>query len=243
MSEERIVALFDTHVPFNIPLDPVWEFVRDFKPTIVLLGGDVHDWTAVSTWVCDQSRALDGGTINQNYDELRKVVLSNVLTAAPKARVVYLVGNHEDWLRKAAQADPNLRGFIELEKNLPKEVQIVPLNQAYHVNEHLCYLHGLYTTKYHAFQTVHAVHKTVLYGHTHDVQRYTDISPVDADQFYTGASCGCLCNLNPSYMKNKPNRWVHGFNYCYVDTKTKEFNETQVYIIRGKFRANGRIYK
>jgi predicted phosphodiesterase len=243
VSDRKIVALFDCHVPFNIPLGPVFEFIQDFKPTEIILGGDVHDWTAVCAFVTDQSRALDGGTLAENYVALTRTVLQPCHKAAPKAKIVYLVGNHEDWLRKAANADPNLRGFIELEENLPKDIQIIPVNQAYHVNEHLCYLHGLYTTKYHAFQTVHAVHKTVLYGHTHDVQRYTDISPVDISQFYTGASCGCLCTMNPSYLKNRPNRWVNGFNFAYVDDKTKEFSETQVYIIRNKFWANGRRYK
>jgi predicted phosphodiesterase len=240
---KKILALFDTHIPFNIELDPVFEFAHDFKPDIVVLGGDMHDWTAVCQWIADQSRALDGGTVEENYDELRKFLLNPLSWAVPRAKLIYIVGNHEDWLRKASEINPNGRGYWELENNLPKNIQIVPQNQAYHINEHLCYLHGLYTTKYHAFQTVHAVHKTVLYGHTHDVQRYTDISPVDVGQFFTGASCGCLCTLNPSYMKNKPNRWVNGFNYCYVDTQTKAFSETQVYIINGRFRANGRLYK
>ena len=243
MSEQTIVALFDIHVPFNIPLDPVMQFIQDFKPTEVVIGGDAHDWSAVSAWVADQSRALVGGTIAQNYAELVSVVLRPLRKAAPQAKFIFLTGNHEDWLRKAKEADPNLSGYVELEKNLPKEIQIIPLNQAYHVNEHLCYLHGLYTTKYHAFQTVHACHKSVLYGHTHDIQRYTDISPVDVSTFYTGASCGCLCTLNPSFMKNKPNRWVNGFSYCYVDNKTKEFSETQVYIVHNKFWALGRRYK
>jgi predicted phosphodiesterase len=243
VSEERILALFDTHVPFNIQLTPVWEFAQDFKPTLVILGGDMHDWGAVSMWVADQSRVLDGGTIAQNYEELQQTVLAPVRRACPKAKQVYLTGNHEDWLRKAVEANASFRGLVELSMHLPEYVDIIPMNQAYHVNRNLCYLHGLYTTKYHAFQTVHAVHKTVLYGHTHDVQRYTDISPVDVDQFYTGASCGCLCTLNPSYMKNKPNRWVNGFNYAYVDTQTLKFSETQVYIIRNKFWANGRRYK
>ena len=243
MSDRKIVALFDTHIPFNIPLDPIFEFIQDFKPTEIVLGGDCHDWTAVSAWIADQSRALDGGTVKQNYSELGDTLLRPLSKAAPRAKKMLLEGNHENWLRKASQINPNGRGYWELENNLPKDIQIISMNQAYHVNEHLCYLHGLYTTKYHAFQTVHAVHKTVLYGHTHDVQRYTDISPVDVEQFYTGASCGCLCTMNPSYMKNKPNRWVNGFNYAYVDEKTKEFSETQVYIIRNKFWALGRRYK
>lgn len=242
-SEERIVALFDTHVPFNIPLDPVFSFIQDFKPTKVILGGDIHDWTAVCMWIADQSRALDGGTIMENYAKMQEVVLKPLRQAIPKeTSIIFLTGNHEDWLSKATLMNPNGLGYWELEKNLPKDIKILPVNQAYHVNKNLCYMHGLYTIKYHAYHTVHACHKSVLYGHVHDIQRYTDISPVDVSQFFTGASCGCLCTLNPSYMKNRPNRWVNGFNYCYVDTKTEEFSESQVYIIRNRFWANGRRY-
>jgi len=242
MSEERIVFLTDIHIPHQIELSLVFEFVQDFKPTKIITGSDAHDWGAVSCFVADQSRHLEGGIVKENYKEIEKILLSPLKKAAPKAEIIWLTSNHDDWLRKAIQADPNLKGYIELENNLPKGIRIIPLNQAYHVNENLCYMHGLYTTKYHAFQTVHAVHKSVFYSHTHDVQRYTDISPVDSSQFYTGASCGCLCNLNPAYLKNKPNRWVHGLNYCYVDTKTKEFAEVQVYIIHNKFWALGRRY-
>jgi len=44
-------------------------------------------------------------------------------------------------------------------------------------------------------------------------------------------------------MKNKPNRWVNGFNYAYVEKKTGLFWDTQVTIVEGKFWANGRKYK
>jgi predicted MPP superfamily phosphohydrolase len=243
LGEKRIVALFDTHVPHHIELDPVWEFVQDFKPHTVVLGGDIHDWGSVSEWIADQSRVLDGGTIGDNYEQLERIVLAPIAKVAKTAKIVYLVGNHEDWLRQAAITNRAFRGLIELEKHLPREVQIVSINESYHVNNNLCYLHGLYTTKYHAYQTVHAVHKSVFYGHTHDIQRYTDVSPVDVSKFYTGSSCGCLCKLNPHYLKNKPNRWVNGFHYAYVDAETELFFDTQVTIVENKFRALGRRYK
>jgi hypothetical protein len=186
---------------------------------------------------------LDGGTIIQNYRQIEEVILAPLRKAAPKAEVILLTGNHEDWLFKATLINPNGRGYWELERNLPKYVKIIPVNQAYHVNKHLCFLHGLYTHKYHAFHTVHAVHKSVFYGHTHDIQRYTDISPVDVSQYYTGASCGCLCKMNPAYMKNRPNRWVNGFSFFYVDTATETFADTQVYIVNGQFWALGKKYK
>jgi hypothetical protein len=243
LSEDRIVFLPDVHIPENICLGPVFEFLEDFKPTKVIIGGDAHDFTAVSEWIADQSRALDGGTVAENYAELRDELLVPVRKAVPRAEIIYLIGNHEDWVRQALLRNPNGRGYWEIERNMPNWVKLIPLNQAYHVNQNVCFLHGLYTNKYHSFQTVHAVHKSVFYGHVHDIQRYTDVSPVDVSKFYTGASCGCLCKLNPHYMKNKPNRWVNGFLFMYVDQRTNEFADTQVYIIRNHFWALGRKYK
>jgi len=238
---QKILYLPDIHVPFNIPLDPVWEFAEDWKPTKIIIGGDAHDFTSVCHWIADQSRVLDGGTVAQNFEELRIEVIQPVMKLCKS--VIYLEGNHCRWLRLAALANPNGRGYWELEKNLPRGITIIPENIAYHINKNLCYMHGLYTSKYHAAQTVHACHKSVIYGHTHDAQSYTDISPVDVKVSHKAQSAGCLCNLNPHYMRNKPSRWVNGFNYCVVDNKTEHFWDTQVYIVDGEFWANGRRYK
>jgi len=73
---KKLIALFDVHIPYNINLDPVFEFIGDFKPNIVVLGGDAHDFTSLSSWVSDQSRNLDGGTIKANYLELHQKLLT-----------------------------------------------------------------------------------------------------------------------------------------------------------------------
>lgn len=242
MSERKIVALFDTHVPFNIPLDPVFEFIADFKPAEIILGGDMADWTAVSTWVVDQSRALDGGTIKQNYTELEKAVLKPVQKAAPGAKIIFIVGNHEDWLRKATMADPNLRGFVELENNLSKDIQIIPLNQAHKIGPNLVLIHGIYTNYYHARKTVEAFHVSTIYGHVHTFQAHTLVSPIDSSKYYMGQSIGCLSTLNPDYMKNKPNAWMNGFCYIHLNADGS-FHHIPVVIVKGKFYANGRRYK
>lgn len=243
--EERIVSLFDIHVPFNIPLNNVFEFIHDFKPHKVILGGDIHDWTAASQWIADQSQQLDGDTIFKSYEQLHDVVLNPLLNAIPKfSSMIYLTGNHEYWLAQAAGINRNGRGYWELDRNISLtkyRMKIIPLNVPYRVTQHLYYMHGVYTVKYHAEKTAMVYQKNILYGHVHDQQTYTLVSPIDS-QPTKAMSCGCLCNRNPRWLKNKPNRWVHGFNYAYVDTKTGLFNDFQVNIIEGKFWANGRRY-
>jgi len=239
---QRIVSLFDTHVPFQIPLDPVMEFIQDFRPTIVVLGGDLHDWTAVSHWIADQSRYLDGGVIAENYAQLKSVLLTPVMAAAPDAKVVYLKGNHEEWIDMALRIQPNGRGYWELERNVPEEIQIIQVNMPYAVNSNLVYIHGLYTNEYHAKKTVNAYHTSVIYGHVHTVQSYMMVSPVDSTKFYKGQSVGCLCHLNPMFMKNKPSAWINGFSYAYVDDDDS-FQDEPVIIVKNKFWANGRRYQ
>jgi hypothetical protein len=157
--------------------------------------------------------------------------------------MVYLEGNHEYWLRKAAEYNPNGKGFWELEVNLPKSIEILPMNKPYRASDHLYVTHGSRVNKYHAYWMVHDWHKSILYGHTHDHQSYTEISPIDETQFVKGQSCGCLCTINPDYLKNKPNRWANGFEYIYVEKETGFFWDQYVAIVNGKFHANGRWYK
>ena len=76
MIDIKLVLLADTHIPYHIRLEPVFEFIKDFKPDKIILVGDMHDWTAVSHWIADQSRNLDGGIIQENYAELHKILLN-----------------------------------------------------------------------------------------------------------------------------------------------------------------------
>lgn len=241
--EKRILALFDTHIPENISLYPIFEFAKDFKPNILVLGGDMHDFGSVSHWLADQSKHLDKGIMIDNYQELRDVLLTPIAVAVgKKCRKIYLEGNHEYWIVKATAIDPNLRGYVELENNLPKEFEIVPINKPFRAGDNLVYVHGVYTNMYHARKHVDAFHTSVIYGHLHEIQSFSMVSPVDSEKFYKAQSIGCLCNLNPGYKKNRPNSWVHGFSYAYVDDDGS-FSDIPVVIVKNRFWANGRRYK
>ncbi len=242
--EERVVLLFDIHIPFNIPLDPVFEYIKDFKPHKVILGGDAHDFTSVCQWIADQSRNLEGGTVFSNFEQLKTILLIPLRKAVGKdCEIVYLEGNHENWLEQASVMNPNGKGYWGLAKNIPKEIQVIPENIHYKLSEHLYTVHGTYTNDLHAKKAALIYHKTILYSHTHDVQVFTMVSPIDSEILYKGQSCGCLCKRNPSYMRNKPNRWVLGFTEVVLEKKTGFFWDHQIYVINGKFRANGRWYK
>jgi len=242
----KIVGLPDIHIPFNINLRPIFKFISDFKPDVIVLMGDVHDWTPAAEWIGNQSLSLTIQTIKKCYEELHRVLLDPLREITKgKTQIKYLKGNHEYWLERAMALNANGIGYWGLEENIDTaryNLHIVPVNVPYRPCTNLIYIHGVYTNEYHAKKTVQAYHTSVLYGHTHDVQSHTVVSPIDVTHFYKGASTGCLCNLNPTYMKNKPNKWVHGFNFCYINEKTEAFHDTQVYIVNGGFWANGKYY-
>jgi hypothetical protein len=122
-------------------------------------------------------------------------------------------------------------------------MEIFPVNGVYQPCENLLYIHGHFTNEFHSKKTVQAYHNSVIYGHVHSISSYTDISPVNVEKFYTAQCAGCLCTLNPHFMKNRPNKFVNGFNFAYIDNKTGLFNATQVVIVKGGFWALGKFYK
>jgi len=249
----KIVALYDSHIGFDykgnqnhINLKPIFRFIADFKPDRIVLGGDMHDWTPASHWIANQSLQLEGQSIKRCFDELHRYLLDPLKMVMPKGcQMIFLLGNHENWLQQTLMLNRNGLGYWQMEDNIDLKkynMKIIPVNKAWSVSNHLCYIHGIYTNQYHAKKTVEAYHKSVFFGHVHDIQVYTLVSPVDTDHFYKGASVGCLCKLNPSYALNKPNRWINGFHFNYVNDDGT-FHDTQVIIVKGAFRANGRYYK
>lgn len=245
MVTKRIVALPDIHVPYNIELEPVFSFIEDFKPDAVILLGDVCDWTSCSHWVADQSVGLSSGSIYEDYERLRGVVLDPIKKAVEKeCKIVYLEGNHELWLWMAIAQNKDGRGYWEFDKNIDfKKYNMTYLNYnvPYKASKHLYYMHGTYTNEFHSKKTVMSYQRTIIYGHTHDVQEYTLVSPLDTHQVHKAKSIGCLCTRNPNYLKNAPNRWVHAFNYAYIE-QDGTFNEYTVNVINDKFWANGKKY-
>ena len=50
-----------------------------------------------------------------------------------------------------------------------------------------------------------------------------------------------LCELNPVYVRNKPNAWVNGFSIIELQD-TGDFNVLPVVVSDGKFSYGGQLY-
>ena len=80
---------------------------------------------------------------------------------------------------------------------------------------------------------------SIFYGHFHTHQVFTRISFDTKPN--TAVAIGCLCDLNPGWMRNCPNAWVNQFLLIYFDSKGN-FSWYAPIIINGKFMFEGRAF-
>jgi hypothetical protein len=244
------VALFDIHHPHhNKPaMASIMTFLGDYKPDVLILGGDALDAGPFSHW---NERKLTLLRKERPPQEMYSDFVNDMLIPMRRAvgdncYIVYMLGNHEDWVRQAIEADPRGEGYWEVEKNvggIPDQIipYIDPNIPPHFTLGKLHFAHGYCTNMYHARKVSDDYNKSVRYGHVHDVQTHTHRTAVDVRDFHIARSCGCLCDLSPTFMKNRPNRWVHAFQVGEV-LQDGAFADEVPIIIDGKFKAGGRWY-
>lgn len=211
----RFIAWPDTHIPHHDldAVDCAMQIVDWYKPDLLVILGDFLDCTPVSHWLKDRKKTTEGLRLKRDY-EIANQILDRI-TANVK-HLVYLEGNHEDWIYDAIERNPEFEGMIELEYGLDFErrrragLQITQLRygQCFKAGE-LWFTHGTYTGVSHAKKHVEAYGRNVVYGHLHDVQMAVKVCPIDVEDKHMALSLGCLCNKNPQFMENRPNNWVH----------------------------------
>ena len=151
-----------------------------------------------------------------------------------------MIGNHEYWIERLIDDNPQLEGLVEIENNLNlKDYELIPFNEVLTIGE-VNFIHGFYTNKYFAEKNVRIYGKNIFCGHLHSNQVFTSVSPIDTLP-KSGVGIGCLCNANPQYMYNKPNAWVHQFMFWY-EFPDGSFTYYTPIIINGKCVINNKVY-
>lgn len=256
---KKIVLLPDIHYPHhNVEaFRAVLKFIKWFKPDEVNLLGDAMNMDTVNHWKRDKGNQLyfEGKRMKAEYEGFDRDILRPIEKAIPKHCVkVYMGGNHEDWVNEVIEKNPQLQGMIEPEIALNlKKRNWIWIPYIIHNNDDswkrgmreygkLVVFHGEYTNKYHAFKTASSFSKSVVYGHTHDIQMYTTTTQDDYTSFHTAQSIGCLANLSPEYLKGNFNKWVNAFGILYL-RENGYFNLYTPIIVKGKFIYAGKIFE
>lgn len=254
---QKFIATYDLHFGYErrhghkIALhDPkawqtVMKFAKDFKPDTWIHGGDMLDCGVISHHNHGKPGATEGLRLLADATEGRSTFIEPVEElVGSKGNLIYIVGNHEDWLTDLTDQIPSLEGLIDLKTILKLDRwQIVQQGDAYNLGK-LTFIHGdqVKGGEHCAKAAVINYERNIRFGHHHTFQVYTKNSALDYKNAKTGISLPCLCTKNPKYGEGAPNRWVQGFLYGYVGDGGF-FNDTVVIINNGKAIINGRAYE
>lgn len=230
----KALLLFDLHVPYEdeSALTIASDFAQDFKPKVVVAGGDWQDCGAASKFVDENDVTLE-----EEYETESQLLDRFKVTH-------WLEGNHEERIRRiGGTVDPRLRSLLDPAKNLNLEkrgINILPYDPWKGVLElgKLSVLHGWWYNQYSARKHAEA-YGCCAYGHSHRFQTFT---PSQAFERNTGFNIGCLCQLDLPYTKNKPPRgWIQGFAFGYF-LKSGHFSLYDVRLIGDEVVINGKVY-
>lgn len=212
-----------------------------------MAGSDGLDFYRLSRFSKDPIR-VKSVTLQQEI-ELWKSGQREWKDASPDAKIFYLIGNHEDRLRRWIWEHPE---FAELEAlelyNLLGFASLgIPWNKEKGEEGHKeldlgCLLleHGRFVRKYSAYTAkAHAEEgfyaRSVLHGHTHRGGTYMVQT---RDRVVQSQECFCLCRLDPEYTRN-PN-WQQGLVLVEIENNTPFIEAIPFHRIGGKVTARWR---
>lgn len=251
---KRFVAIYDAHYPYHIPAyynprrpSPIFNFLKDFAPHVLIDGGDALDLDLVAHWNKGKPKLTEGKRLKKVYDSYNVLLDQREKYLKELEQWVYLEGNHERWISDLLEQEPVLEGLVEIPSNLKlKERGAEWIEQRKHFKlGHLYFIHGDYKKGYAAAYTAKAIAsiygKSLVYGHFHANQTYSAVTPFD-EKPYQVTGIGCLCNVNPMWKRNAASAWVNSFAYGY-SYPNGNYQLYVVNVIDNKFMVDGQMYR
>ena len=174
--------------------------IGDFQDYNPLIGKDKLRQPHIAP---DELKALD-----LEFMESAKVLAEIEAVLPMNCIKIFMKGNHEDRADKLI-LKPNgdvWKPLIDIDDRLGLTEagwKVFKYNDNYKIG-HLYYTHGSFHGKNHAAQHAQSYAKNVMYGHTHQIQVFTQQSPVRELPVWA-ASIGCLADVNPEWQRNRPN--------------------------------------
>ena len=252
---EKFVALYDLHWGYERKnghkvalhdqkaLNVALQFIQDFKPNHIILGGDILDCGCISHHNHGKPGAVEGFRLLADANDLRKALITPLEQVGARS-LTYIVGNHEDWLTDLVNQIPALEGIVDIRSmlKLGSKWKIIPQGELHRLGK-LIFIHGdqVKGGEHSAKWATMAYEKNVRFGHHHTFQIYTKTSAIEANG-HTGIAVPCLCKKNPNYGGGSPNRWMQGFLWGYVNGPEGSFNDYVTVIVNGRAIAAGKEY-
>ena len=243
------VAIPDSHGEhIDMPArDACLRDIRKLDPHEIVMLGDHVD--AGGTFSAHQRSYTNEMTESYADDtEAANRFLDAIQRAAPRARIYYLEGNHEQHVERWASREFQRRKDADMVVERFGPAAVLELKRrgiSYHKRSEFyqgisipgtirlgkCYfVHGIAASRHAAAQHLSRFGASVVFGHVHRSQSVIERS---VDRSAYGAWCpGTLAKLQPLYQHTAPSSWSHGYGLQFV-AQSGNFMHLNVPIAKG----------
>lgn len=257
---ERYVALYDIHAGWEWmhvkgtrvvkptmdekAIDIALDFINDFKPTVIIFGGDQINCGPISHWNNDYPGRIGSFTLKDELDYFSDVILSKI-KFKHKTRKIWHRGNHERWVSDLLDKYPGLMGLVSIEQYLQlnkRNFEVYDYGEYSGVGK-LKFIHGenvpggINIARNAALR----YNTNLRMGHFHTYQVYSMFNPLDVLDIKNVIVSPCLSTRGPQYGNNTPNNHVNGFLYGYINDDGN-FSDGAIIIADNKTVVNNKAY-
>ena len=248
----RAIVTPDKHFPLHDKkaISIVCQAIEIVKPDIYIDLGDTGEWEYFSThyWKGRNKKPMEDliPLLNKDVKAVNKGmdIIDKSLDKVGCKERHFCQGNHEVWLDNFVIRYPYLdkyktenalrieeRGYKYHPYNRKKKLKIGKIN----------FTHGHKTGMHHAKAHLSCYKQSVMYGHTHDLQRYTDTG---LGGTMSAWSLGCLKDIDKDedWLRGNLTNWNHAF--AIIDFyKNGNYKVEIVEIIKGVTSLWGQLLK
>ena len=236
------IFISDIHFPENIRLQPVFDYIKDYKPDTIIIGGDVIDAKELHGVESMPAKDFKMKWYERDCRYLKDFFLD--LKKISSAKLVFLEGNHEQRYDRLARKYPDaFKRTINLKRDCGTGIKWIEYGtyKSYYRLGDTVFMHGTVYPDNHAkkYALDHTPLKCV-YGHLHHFQAYTTKRAFASSGPRYAITPGCLCTITPEWKRGVPHQWLHGFlSFVIVNGR---MIPTVHQIEQGRFYANNKLY-
>lgn len=220
VSSNNILWMSDIHLP-NHDIDAInlaTKFGIDKKINCIVLGGDILDNTPFTSHDSPPPSADDV----RDWFEYAEILFSHLRTLFPKAHIVWIEGNHDNWyVRYLMKKAPML--FNDEYFRLPQRLNLKKYNIDFHDQNvilragklHMAHGHTIvrgFMAPVNAARGVFMRAKSsMMVGHVHTTSNHSETTI--KEEPISCWSVGCLCTLAPDY---DPHNTKHNLGFAHI---------------------------
>lgn len=243
------IVLADIHYPEqeNSAIAAIFDFADKNRNSIhgVVLLGDNLDCQSISRHTEGLPGLRKEGGFQEDLVGFDAAVMSPIEKLLPDAKKVWFEGNHEAWLTRFIEKEPQFKGALSFPRLLRLQErgwQFVPQGETFFVGVMgLKHGDGIGSSTHVAKKLVDTQCCNSMMGHVHTFSAFTKTSESDKGNKWVGYTLPCLTNTNPKYGKGRPNSHIHGFGII-EEWSNGYVNVYVPIILKGRFSFAGVMY-